>query len=294
MSVTAVTVAERGTGVEERQLAEHLAGAEDRQQVLAAVGGGAPELHLAVGDDVQLVPGVTLVEEHLAAAQPHRAQRALQRSGRLVVQGAEQRRLTQHIGIHEPSSFARSPSGPQPSRGRQQAWPESHPPLFSPVARAEGAGRAKSLRPPGARRLAPVPDTALVRRARKVDRTLAATYPDARCELDFSTPFELLVVTVLSAQTTDRRVNGISPALFAAYPDATRDGRRGPGADRDDHRADRLLPGQDRVAAQALPGPRRALRRRGARAGSRTSSPCPAWAARPPTWCSATPSGSPG
>ena len=66
-----------------------------------------------------------------------------------------------------------------------------------------------------------MPDTALVRRARKVDRTLAATYPDARCELDFSTPFELLVVTVLSAQTTDRRVNGISPTLFAAYPDAT-------------------------------------------------------------------------
>jgi endonuclease III len=50
---------------------------------------------------------------------------------------------------------------------------------------------------------------------------LAATYPEARCELDFRTPFELLVVTVLSAQTTDRRVNSISPALFAAYPDAT-------------------------------------------------------------------------
>ncbi len=65
-----------------------------------------------------------------------------------------------------------------------------------------------------------MPDTALVRRARKVDRTLAVTYPDAGCELDFDTPFELLVVTVLSAQTTDRRVNGVSPALFAAYPDA--------------------------------------------------------------------------
>jgi endonuclease-3 len=67
----------------------------------------------------------------------------------------------------------------------------------------------------------PRPDTALVRRARKVDRALAVAYPDARCELDFRTPFELLVVTVLSAQTTDRRVNSISPALFAAYPDAT-------------------------------------------------------------------------
>jgi endonuclease-3 len=65
-----------------------------------------------------------------------------------------------------------------------------------------------------------VPDTSLVRRARKVNRALAETYPDARCELDFADPFQLLVVTVLSAQTTDKRVNAASPALFAAYPDA--------------------------------------------------------------------------
>jgi endonuclease-3 len=65
-----------------------------------------------------------------------------------------------------------------------------------------------------------VPDTSLVRRARKVDRVLAQTYPDARSELDFENPFQLLVVTVLSAQTTDRRVNAVSPTLFAAYPDA--------------------------------------------------------------------------
>ena len=64
-----------------------------------------------------------------------------------------------------------------------------------------------------------MPDTALVRRARKIDRMLAQTYPDARCELDFDNPFELLVVTVLSAQTTDKRVNAVRPTLFAAYPD---------------------------------------------------------------------------
>jgi endonuclease-3 len=64
-----------------------------------------------------------------------------------------------------------------------------------------------------------VPDVSLVRRARKIDRVLADTYPDARCELDFRNPFELLVATVLSAQTTDRRVNLVTPALFAAYPD---------------------------------------------------------------------------
>jgi endonuclease III len=62
--------------------------------------------------------------------------------------------------------------------------------------------------------------TGLVRRARRIDRTLAETYPDARIELDFDDPFQLLVVTVLSAQTTDRRVNAVRPTLFAAYPDA--------------------------------------------------------------------------
>ena len=62
------------------------------------------------------------------------------------------------------------------------------------------------------------PPTTLVRRARKIDRVLAATYPEARCELDFDNPFQLLVVTVLSAQTTDRRVNAVRPVLFAAYP----------------------------------------------------------------------------
>ena len=55
---------------------------------------------------------------------------------------------------------------------------------------------------------------------------LAETYPDAGCELDFDDAFQLLVVTVLSAQTTDRRVNAARPALFAAYPYAGRDGRR--------------------------------------------------------------------
>ena len=65
-----------------------------------------------------------------------------------------------------------------------------------------------------------MPDLSLVRRARKIDRLLAETYPDARCELDFTSPFELLVATVLSAQTTDKRVNTVTPRLFEAYPDA--------------------------------------------------------------------------
>nr|WP_146848004.1 endonuclease III [Cellulomonas terrae] len=61
---------------------------------------------------------------------------------------------------------------------------------------------------------------ARTRRARRVDRALAVRYPDAHCELDFTSPFELLVATVLSAQTTDVRVNLTTPVLFARYPDA--------------------------------------------------------------------------
>ena len=61
---------------------------------------------------------------------------------------------------------------------------------------------------------------ARTRRARRVDRALAVRYPDAHCELDFASPFELLVATVLSAQTTDVLVNLTTPALFARYPDA--------------------------------------------------------------------------
>ncbi|MDO8121852.1 endonuclease III [Isoptericola sp. b490] len=61
---------------------------------------------------------------------------------------------------------------------------------------------------------------ARTRRARKIDRALAERYPDAHCELDFRTPLELLVATLLSAQTTDVRVNLVTPALFARYPDA--------------------------------------------------------------------------
>jgi endonuclease-3 len=57
-------------------------------------------------------------------------------------------------------------------------------------------------------------------RAREVARRLALEYPDARCELDFETPFQLLAATILSAQTTDIRVNMVTPALFARYPDA--------------------------------------------------------------------------
>jgi endonuclease III len=58
----------------------------------------------------------------------------------------------------------------------------------------------------------------LVRRARQMNRILAELYPDADTELNFKNPFQLLVATVLSAQTTDVQVNLIAPKLFAKYP----------------------------------------------------------------------------
>ncbi|BBY99670.1 endonuclease III [Mycolicibacterium fallax] len=57
----------------------------------------------------------------------------------------------------------------------------------------------------------------LVRRARRMNRKLAVAFPQVYCELDFTNPLELTVATILSAQSTDKRVNLTTPALFARY-----------------------------------------------------------------------------
>ena len=57
-------------------------------------------------------------------------------------------------------------------------------------------------------------------RARKILRALGRVYPDARIALNFSSPLELLVATILSAQCTDERVNMVTPELFRTYPTA--------------------------------------------------------------------------
>jgi len=56
--------------------------------------------------------------------------------------------------------------------------------------------------------------------AAKVVRRLAKHYPDADCTLDFDSPLQLLIATILAAQCTDKRVNQVTPALFAQYPTA--------------------------------------------------------------------------
>ena len=62
--------------------------------------------------------------------------------------------------------------------------------------------------------------SAPVLRAPEVNRRLAQEYPDARCALDYESPLQLLIATVLSAQCTDERVNSVTPELFARYPEA--------------------------------------------------------------------------
>ena len=65
------------------------------------------------------------------------------------------------------------------------------------------------------------PSPALRRRTTQILAILKRTYPDAHCALHFTTPLELLIATILSAQCTDERVNQVTPALFARCPDAT-------------------------------------------------------------------------
>jgi endonuclease-3 len=60
----------------------------------------------------------------------------------------------------------------------------------------------------------------LAARARRLVRSLAKLYPDAVCALHYETPLQLLIATILSAQCTDARINLVTPALFARYPDA--------------------------------------------------------------------------
>jgi endonuclease-3 len=80
------------------------------------------------------------------------------------------------------------------------------------TSKPRGAGARPKTTPRG-RRLAPAAE-----RAPEIFRRLSAEYPGAKCALDHRNPYELLVATILSAQCTDKRVNLVTPALFAKYP----------------------------------------------------------------------------
>ncbi|MGK5497732.1 endonuclease III [Streptomyces sp. URMC 125] len=106
-----------------------------------------------------------------------------------------------------------APAGGRSGRSEGRARARSAARADTPAG--AGAGPARGA---GSGRKKPETRLGMVRRARRINRELAEVYYYAHPELDFENPFQLLVATVLSAQTTDLRVNQTTPALFAAYP----------------------------------------------------------------------------
>jgi endonuclease III len=100
-------------------------------------------------------------------------------------------------------------------------------------------------------------ETAAARRARarKILRALERTYPDAKIALNFTSPFELLVATILSAQCTDERVNMVTPGLFGRYPTARHLAGANPSRLEDEIRSTGFF----RAKARALLGMARAV-----------------------------------
>ena len=105
---------------------------------------------------------------------------------------------------------------PATSKGRRGS-----PPVSKMAPNAAKAGIATTRKPAKKRKPAKRAISAanLPAHAAAVFSGLASLYPDAHCELDFQDAWQLLVATILSAQCTDRRVNMVTPVLFARYPE---------------------------------------------------------------------------
>jgi endonuclease III len=129
-------------------------------------------------------------------------------------------------GPRQPLSQARPERAAQRAAARPQPGARPLDPQRSALNARRSGGDGRGAQP-GAqgvlhnRKRRGIPKgTALAEHAATVYDRLARAYPDAHCALDHRSPFELLVATVLSAQTTDKRVNMVTPALFATYPTA--------------------------------------------------------------------------
>jgi endonuclease-3 len=94
-------------------------------------------------------------------------------------------------------------------------------PREAPTKPARRAGAAAAIATSVGKKVARIPASRRAppaTRAPEIFARLHRTYPDAHCALDFQSPFQLLVATILSAQCTDKRVNMVTPALFRRYP----------------------------------------------------------------------------
>lgn len=120
------------------------------------------------------------------------------------------------VGEHEPGKRSKETKG-----AKSATEVSERATADKATAKKAPAKKAAAKKAAGGRRAAPAkPESRLttVRRARRINRELSEVYYYAHPELDFENPFQLLIATVLSAQTTDLRVNQTTPALFAAYP----------------------------------------------------------------------------
>jgi endonuclease III len=102
----------------------------------------------------------------------------------------------------------------RPKAAAKSAQTRSSGKAVTRKARDHKPSRQPSRAKSGGKRVAPAQE-----RAPEIYARLHALYPDAHCALDFRTPFQLLIATILSAQCTDKRVNMVTPAVFARYPD---------------------------------------------------------------------------
>ncbi|MEW1922710.1 endonuclease III [Streptomyces sp. NPDC088360] len=129
---------------------------------------------------------------------------------------SEQNQAT--AGAAKPTPAKRASAAKKATPAKKTAAAKKTAPATKATKAAKVTKATKATKATQAPKAKPESHTALVRRARRINRELAEVYSYAHPELDFENPFELLVATVLSAQTTDLRVNQTTPRLFAAYP----------------------------------------------------------------------------
>jgi endonuclease-3 len=121
--------------------------------------------------------------------------------------------MSSRQGPRQPLSQKRPKAAQEASKARARGAPEPPPRSTLPPRRDPGSGstRMKPARAPRGR-------AALQAHATESYARLKRAHPDAHCELNFRTPLELLVATILSAQCTDKRVNMVTPELFRRWP----------------------------------------------------------------------------
>lgn len=153
----------------------------------------------------------------LSQARPGRAKSGKgkgPRSGRATgAGGPPQTPKSPGRGTVPPSKPPASAKKRAPVRGQGGSPPTTSLPKRAASAASKSRASARSAAP-GSRRRPPAPPAETFRR-------LHETYPDAHCALDHANAYQLLVATILSAQCTDARVNMVTPALFARFPDAS-------------------------------------------------------------------------